>query len=48
MPYTPKQCELFRMMEAGMAEGTPPKDWRKHCKDVPSPRKGKKRGKKKA
>lgn len=33
MPYTEKQCKLFRMMAAGKAEGTPPKDWRKYCKD---------------
>lgn len=31
MPYNEKQCELFRMMAAGKAEGTPPKDWRKYC-----------------
>ena len=31
MPYSEKQCKLFRMMAAGKAEGTPPKDWRKYC-----------------
>ena len=31
MPYSEKQCRLFRMMAAGKAEGAPPKDWRDYC-----------------